>query len=189
MKGGIILYGIQASGKGTQGAALSKILGIPHVSAGDALRAIAKRDDELARQVKSYVDNGKLLPDEVLNAIMEDGIPQECVIDGFTRSVGQSAYLDSIRPIRACINLTIPEPEIARRVAERSKREGRADDNSDALAVRVALHRERAPAILAHYESKGILHHIDGDKPIELVTMDILMAIGEQIPENLRKHK
>ena len=150
-------------------------------------RAIAKRSDPLALQVKSYIDNGKLLPDQVMNDIMQDVLPQECIVDAFTRSVGQSKYLDSIRHVRAFINLTIPEPEIKRRIAERRTIEGRADDTPEALAVRIGLHQERAPDIIAHYDAQGLLYHIDGDQPINEVTKDILRALSERIPDELQQ--
>ena len=96
----IILVGPPGAGKGTQAARLSRILGLPHVAAGDLLRAVRAQDTPLGRTARQYMDAGQLVPDDVVIRIIEQRLAQPdakdgVILDGFPRTVSQARALDA----------------------------------------------------------------------------------------------
>lgn len=95
----IILLGPPGSGKGTQAVRLSQQLKIPHISTGDLFRDNLKRETELGKRAKSYMDAGKLVPDEVVLEMLFDRISKPdaaggYLLDGFPRTIAQAEALD-----------------------------------------------------------------------------------------------
>src|SRR5947209_12231683 len=95
----IIFVGPPGAGKGTQSARLSRILGLPHVAAGDLLRAVRAQDTPLGRKAKRYMDAGRLVPDDVTIELIEQRLAQpdaKCgaILDGFPRTLMQAEALD-----------------------------------------------------------------------------------------------
>jgi adenylate kinase len=96
----IILVGPPGAGKGTQAARLSRILGLPHVAAGDLLRAVRAQDTPLGRTARQYMDAGQLVPDNLTIQIIEQRLAQPdaqdgVILDGFPRTVSQARALDA----------------------------------------------------------------------------------------------
>ena len=96
----IILVGPPGAGKGTQSARLSRILGLPHVAAGDLLRAVRAQDTPLGHTAKQYMDAGQLVPDDVTIQIIEQRLAQPdakdgAILDGFPRTRTQATALDA----------------------------------------------------------------------------------------------
>lgn len=94
----LILFGAPGSGKGTQAKLLRQSLGIPHISTGDMLRERVGRGDELGRQVAGMLQSGGLVPDEMVNQLVEERIAQpDCaagfILDGYPRTVSQAKLL------------------------------------------------------------------------------------------------
>jgi len=95
----IVLLGAPGSGKGTQAGAIAKRLGIAHVASGDMFREAQNRGDELGQQVKSYMEQGLLVPDEItISVILERIAAPDCasgfILDGFPRTLEQAKALD-----------------------------------------------------------------------------------------------
>src|ERR671936_2669600 len=95
----IILVGPPGAGKGTQAARLSRILGLPHVAAGDLLRAVRAQDTPLGHTARQYMDAGQLVPDDVTIQIIEQRLAQPdaqdgAILDGFPRTLSQAKALD-----------------------------------------------------------------------------------------------
>jgi len=95
----LILLGPPGAGKGTQAASIAEKYNIPHISTGDIFRANIKGGTELGKKAKSYIDNGELVPDEIVVAIVEDRLLQDdskagFLLDGFPRTVEQAKALD-----------------------------------------------------------------------------------------------
>lgn len=93
----IVLLGLPGSGKGTQAADLSKKLSIPHISTGDILRKKLQDDSEDARLLASYMNEGKLVPNELVNRIVKDFVGSSecekgCLLDGYPRTLQQADY-------------------------------------------------------------------------------------------------
>src|SRR5437588_3373941 len=96
----IIFVGPPGAGKGTQSARLSRILGLPHVAAGDLLRAVRAQDTPLGHAAKQYMDAGQLVPDDVTIQIIEQRLAQPdakdgAILDGFPRTLTQATALDA----------------------------------------------------------------------------------------------
>ncbi len=125
----LILLGPPGAGKGSQAKTLSETLSVPHISTGDIFRANIKEGTELGQQVKTIIDSGGLVPDELTVKIVEDRLKREdCregfILDGFPRTIPQAEQLDSILEqaglrIDHVVNLECPDEVIVGRMAGR----------------------------------------------------------------------
>ncbi len=126
---GIILLGAPGSGKGTQAKKLSAAFGIPQISTGDMLREAVKRGTELGRQAKRFMDEGGLVPDDVVIGIVKDRLGEaDCgagfILDGFPRTIPQAQALDRVagelgKEITAVVSLEVKEGELMERLGGR----------------------------------------------------------------------
>ncbi len=121
----LILLGAPGAGKGTQAEILCKKLGIPSISTGNILRAAIKDGTPTGIQAKSYIDAGKLVPDEVIIGIVNERLSQDdCakgyILDGVPRTIAQAEALEKagIR-FDAVVSIEISEDEILRRMSGR----------------------------------------------------------------------
>ncbi len=121
---GIMLIGAPGSGKGTQAKKLKETLGYAHISTGDLLRAAVKQGTELGKQAKSFMDQGHLVPDElVINLLKEAIVTPEAekgfILDGFPRTAVQADALDAEVSLDKVIYLKVPFELIEERVTGR----------------------------------------------------------------------
>lgn len=119
-----ILFGPQASGKGTQSKLLAEALGIPAISTGEMFREQIKRGTGLGKEAEAYMNRGELVPDELTNAIVRDRLSRDdvkkgYVFDGFPRNAVQADALDSLSTINLTLVLTLSDNEIVRRLSGR----------------------------------------------------------------------
>lgn len=120
----ICLFGPQGSGKGTQAERLSAWLGIPHISPGNIFRKAIADQTDLGKQVEGIINSGRLVPDEVTNALMHERIQQEdClmgfVFDGYPRNQAQTDALNSMTQLTHVVVIDIPEEESLHRMGDR----------------------------------------------------------------------
>jgi len=120
----IVILGPQASGKGTQAKLISEKLSIPHISTGDIFRKNIKEETELGKEVSSYLNSGRLVPDEVTNKIAEARLKEnDCnngfILDGYPRNIEQAEVLDSITNLDGAINVEIPDNQVVFRLEGR----------------------------------------------------------------------
>ncbi|MFE7593194.1 adenylate kinase [Kitasatospora sp. NPDC057512] len=125
----IVLVGPPGAGKGTQAHLLAKTLSIPHISTGDLFRANISQGTPLGLEAKSYMDAGRLVPDEVTIGMAKDRMLQEdaangFLLDGFPRNLGQAKALDEFLAeqgikLDGVLDLEVPEDEVVRRIAGR----------------------------------------------------------------------
>ncbi|MFZ8865541.1 MAG: adenylate kinase [Schleiferiaceae bacterium] len=169
----IVLFGPPGAGKGTQSTFLVEKFGFVHLSTGDIFRFNIKNATELGTLAKSYMDQGKLVPDAVTIDMLQaewSKYPDAVgfLFDGFPRTQAQAEALDAIlaeagQQISAMIGLEVPDEELMARLLERGKTSGRPDDaNPEVIAQRVAVyHRETAP-VQGYYEAQGKYKGISG---------------------------
>lgn len=125
----IVLMGLPGAGKGTQAEKIVEKYAIPHISTGDMFRAAIKEGTELGLKAKAFMDEGKLVPDEVTIGIVRERLSQpDCekgfLLDGFPRTVPQAEALDSIleelgRPVEHTINIEVEKEELIARLSGR----------------------------------------------------------------------
>lgn len=125
----IIMLGAPGAGKGTQAKMIAEKYAIPHISTGDIFRANIKNGTELGKEAKKYMDQGKLVPDELTVKILLDRVSQpDCangyVLDGFPRTIPQAEVLDKALcelgdKIDYAINVDVPDENIVNRMGGR----------------------------------------------------------------------
>ncbi|WBY65074.1 adenylate kinase [Thermocaproicibacter melissae] len=120
----LIFLGAPGAGKGTHAEILSKDVGIPQISTGNIIREALKSGTEMGLKAKSYIEAGKLVPDDVVIGIIRDRLAQDdCangfILDGFPRTIPQAEALDKMVRIDRVINLDVPESLILRRLSGR----------------------------------------------------------------------
>jgi adenylate kinase len=207
----LILLGPPGAGKGTQAAWLRDEYGIPQLSTGDMLRAAVAKGTEVGRQAKAVMEQGKLVSDDIMNAIVADRLDEaDCaqgfILDGFPRTVAQAEALDRMLEARgleldAVLEIAVDEEALVERISGRFScarcgegyhdrfkppREAgvcdvcgstefvrRKDDNAETVRARLAAYREQTAPLLPFYEERGLLHRVDGMRPIEDVTGEI----------------
>ena len=121
----LILLAAPGAGKGTQAEKLSEHFGIPTISTGAILRHNIKEGTKLGKLAKKYIDDGNLIPDDVMIAVMDDRLAEDdCkngfILDGFPRTLAQAEALDASEiEIDAVLNIVVPDEEIINRLAGR----------------------------------------------------------------------
>lgn len=183
----LLIVGPQGSGKGTQGVRVAGALGIPAVSTGDVFRANVKDGTELGLKVKAIIDAGDLVPDELTGEIVRDRLAQPdaaagFLLDGYPRNLGQVGDLDAFldardEPLTAVIELVVPREESIQRLSLRATEQGRADDNEESIAKRLAIYESETAPILDVYRQRGIVDQIDGVGTLDEVYARITAAL------------
>lgn len=130
----LILLGPPGVGKGTQAWRLAEKYGIPQISTGDMLRSAIQKGTELGLKARSYMDQGKLVPDEVVIGIVEERLRMsDCaggwILDGFPRTLQQAGALDKMlnsihSGIDHVLSLEVREEEVIKRISGRRSCEG-----------------------------------------------------------------
>jgi len=169
----ILFLGPPGGGKGTQAKLLTKALGIPHISSGELLREEIALGTELGRKASEYMDNGDLVPDELVVAMMKDRLCRDdavCgyVLDGFPRNVDQAEALVNAmgcEGIETTVVLHIDEDVAVERLLQRASLEGRTDDNEATIRHRLEVFRQETEPLITHYGEN--VRRVDGVGSIE----------------------
>lgn len=174
----IVLFGPPGAGKGTQSEKLIEKYGLTHLSTGDIFRANIKGQTELGTLAKSYMDQGKLVPDEVTIKMLQSEIektnqPKGFIFDGFPRTNAQAEALDTFltsrgESINLMLALEVDEEELKKRLLLRGKDSGRADDqNPQIIEQRIAVYNAETLPVKEFYEKQGKYKGIAGVGSIE----------------------
>jgi adenylate kinase len=174
---GLVLIGPPGVGKGTQAAQLRDEFGLAHIATGDLLREHRARDTELGREAATYMSDGRLVPDGLVVAMVQERIRESrrFLLDGFPRTLAQAHALAEVlqverRRLTAAVFVEAPDEIVIERIAGR--KEGRDDDNAATVRRRLEVfHRSTAP-VVGYYEGLGLLHRIDAARPIAAVYAD-----------------
>lgn len=169
----IVIFGAPGAGKGTQSDKLIEKYGLGHISTGDVLRNEIKNGTELGQTAKGYIDNGQLIPDDLMVSILAsvyDGFGKEhagVIFDGFPRTIPQAEALKEMlaergHQVAAMIELSVPEDELMARLLSRGKLTGRSDDNEETIKKRLDVYHSQTAPLIDWYENEGIHHHVEG---------------------------
>ena len=185
----VLLLGPQGSGKGTQAKRIQAEYGIPHIATGDMLRAAMADGTELGRRVTPIVDSGQLVPDDLMIELIRDRLGEPdaeagFVLDGFPRTPAQADALDVMldeidRRLSIVFEFQLPDDAATERLLRRSALEGRADDEPDAIAKRLALYHEQTEPLVGHYRLRGNLVGIHADRSIDEVFAEVQEALEQ----------
>ncbi|MBQ9230003.1 MAG: adenylate kinase [Prevotella sp.] len=184
----IVIFGAPGSGKGTQSDLLIERYGLGHISTGDVLRNEIKKGTELGKTAQSFIDNGQLIPDELMVSILAKvydsfGRGHKGVIfDGFPRTIPQAEALKKMLDERgdkvaAMIELDVPEDELMTRLIKRGQQSGRADDNEETIKKRLVVYHSQTQPLIDWYKQEGLHHHINGLGTLERIFGDIQQVI------------
>lgn len=169
----IILFGPPGAGKGTQSAKLIEKYNLTHLSTGDVFRFNIKNETDLGVLAKSFIDKGELVPDEVTNDMVADFLDQNFnkngfIFDGYPRTIQQADALtkmleDKNTTISLMVALEVEEDELVKRLLERGKTSGRADDQSeDTIRNRFRVYQEETAPLAMHYSNLGKYRGVQG---------------------------
>ena len=184
----IIIFGPPGAGKGTQSEGLIEKYGLTHLSTGDVFRKNIGEQTELGILAKQYIDKGELVPDEVTIGMVENFVAENAsgkgfIFDGFPRTIDQGKALDSFLTgrgdqISIVLALEVDEDELVRRLLERGKTSGRADDTSeDTIRNRFKEYAGKTEPLLAYYEEQNKLARVQGMGSIESIFADLCQAV------------
>ena len=176
--------GPPGAGKGTQAKILSDQYNLVHLSTGDILRNEIDNQTTIGLDAKNYMDQGLLVPDEVLLSMMENTLTNlkgsGIILDGFPRTIPQAEGLDAIfkkldLTIDMVINISVDKEILINRLIKRAEDSGRSDDTKEVIVNRQNVYLELTAPLLEFYKNEVI--NVDGDGTIEEVTQRVLAAI------------
>ena len=171
-----ILFGPPGAGKGTHAGAIAQKYNLKHISTGELLRAEIAAGTELGKQAKTLIDAGSLVPDSVVEGMIESAFNtvkgvDGFLLDGFPRNLSQAADLDKIlekrgESVTAVAGLMISDEMIRERIKGRAVIEGRADDASDeTVNNRIKTYHAQTEPLIEYYKAAGKYHEVMGDGP------------------------
>ena len=183
-----ILFGPPGAGKGTQATAMVEKFNLCHLSTGELLRKEIAEGTELGLKAKSLIDAGSLVPDEVVEGMIDNAFKTTegvsgFLLDGFPRTIAQAEALDRMlaasgEEVTSVISIMIPDEMIKERIRHRAAIEGRADDASDeTVNNRIRTYHEKTEPLVDFYRKAGKYVEIDGTGTIEEVRGTIFNAM------------
>ena len=183
----LLIMGPPGVGKGTQAGRIKKKLNIIHLSTGNILRGEIETESDVGLKAKTFMNKGKLVPDEVLLDIIRHRISRpDCqygyLLDGFPRTLVQAERLNIImnnidHELDAAISLTADENELVRRLVLRGKESGRSDDNPDVVRKRQQVYWQQTAPLIDYYKKEGLLKEVNGLGTIPEITKRIMEAL------------
>ncbi|MDN5214429.1 adenylate kinase [Fulvivirgaceae bacterium BMA12] len=188
----IVLFGPPGAGKGTQSEKLIDKYKLAHISTGDLFRKNLKEGTKMGVLAQKYMDEGNLVPDEVVIGMVDDKIKETSksngyIFDGFPRTVEQAKALDELMnknetPISTMISLEVPEEELTKRLLERGKTSGRPDDqNLDKIKTRIQVYQDETLPVASYYQQQEKHNKVLGVGKID----EIFENICEQVDKYL----
>jgi len=181
----IVIFGAPGAGKGTQSDFIVKHFGLTHVSTGDLLRKEIADQTELGKRIKNIMDEGRLVSDDIVVEMIDKAIANDTkgmLFDGFPRNVAQAETLDKLmakhgRTVTCMVQLDVPREELIRRLLERAKIQGRADDNEQTIANRLDEYNNKTLPVANYYAAQGKQVVINGLGSIEDIANEIKKAL------------
>ncbi|KXX68526.1 MULTISPECIES: adenylate kinase [Flammeovirga] len=184
----LVLFGPPGAGKGTQSDMIKEKYNLVHLSTGDLLRGEIKAGTPLGIKAKELMDQGQLVPDEVVIGMIDSKIKANkegngFIFDGFPRTVAQAEALDGLMSengiaISGMVALDVDEEELTKRILKRGETSGRTDDqNEDLIRNRVKEYNTKTAPVANFYEAQGKYKAIGGVGSIEEIFTNLCAAI------------
>lgn len=167
--------------------------GLVHISTGDLFRYEMSHNTPLGEEAMAYMAKGELVPDSVTIGMLRNKVemhPQASgfIFDGFPRTIPQAEALDALlisksTEVSGLIALDVDEEEIVKRILNRGKTSGRADDNDEAtVRKRIAVYKEETAPVFDYYASKNKSHSVDGLGTIEEIAQRLSVVVDSLKP-------
>lgn len=174
----VVLFGPPGAGKGTQSEKMINEFNLVHLATGDLLRQEISEGTQLGLKAKELIDQGKLVPDDVVIGMIEQQIKAHenargFIFDGFPRTKAQAEALDNLMErqntsISGMLALQVPEEELVRRLLERGKTSGRSDDTDEnVIRSRIQEYEEKTASLADYYEKQGKFYPVEGVGEVE----------------------
>ena len=187
-----ILFGPPGAGKGTHAVAIAAKYNLKHISTGELLRAQIAAGTPLGMQAKALIADGRLVPDEVVEGMIEHAFCtitgyEGFLLDGFPRTLAQAEALDAIlakrgEKVNGVISIMIPDSLVYERIAGRAKVEGRADDASpEIISHRIQTYQSQTEPLKDYYRATGNYYEVDGYPGTIEQNRDRILAMIETI--------
>lgn len=188
----IILFGPPGSGKGTQALKLELKYGLVHISTGDIFRSEIAAATQLGEELKSYMDKGQLVPDELTFRVLNNYLAgseveksRGIIFDGFPRTLQQAELLKDFlqernESVTIILSLIVNEEEVVRRILQRGKSSGRADDNDESIIrKRMQVYRDQTLPLAKYYARQNKYVELNGEGSIEEVFNSLCSEIDK----------
>lgn len=186
----IVLFGPPGAGKGTQSENLIKRYQLSHISTGDLFRKHLKEGTPLGKLAQRYMDEGNLVPDQVVIDMVDDKIQQDdkvngYIFDGFPRTVAQAKALDQLMnskktPISGMIALEVPKEELIKRLLNRGLTSGRTDDQDESkINNRIQVYLNETLPVANYYREQGKFNAVEGVGSLETIFASLCQVIDK----------
>ena len=185
----LLIMGAPGAGKGTQASRIAARYEVPAISTGSIFRENIANGTPLGVQVQQIMNAGKLVSDEITDAIVAHRLGQEdaedgWLLDGYPRNLHQVAALDQLladsdASIDGVISLLVDQDALVERLLKRAAIEGRSDDNEATIRHRMDVYAEQTQPLLDTYRERGLLVEVAGHGSVDEVTGQVLEALDE----------
>ncbi|HEX3008993.1 MAG TPA: adenylate kinase [Bacteroidales bacterium] len=186
----IVLFGPPGSGKGTQSATLIEKYSLVHLSTGDILRGEIAAKTPLGIEAAKKMDKGELVPDEVVigmigNKLEANAGARGFIFDGFPRTTAQAEALDKLlkekgTSISLMLSLEVEKEELIKRLLNRGKDSGRADDqNINVIENRIAVYNKETAVVADYYKKQNKFQAIQGMGAVSEIFDRLCKAIDQ----------
>lgn len=188
----LVLFGPPGSGKGTQSVKLQEKYNLMHISTGDLFRMHMRDNTPLGLKAKSFIEKGDLVPDEVTIGMMNDKIASHpevngFIFDGFPRTAAQAEALDKFleekeTPISKMLSLDVDNEELVKRLLNRGKDSGRADDQDEnIIRNRIKVYNEKTLPVASYYDKQDKFVAVKGVGSIDEIFTRICAVVDELV--------